>query len=321
MAELCPSQPETKKMLEKLQRRKSETSTIDAKETLHLKEDGDCASFIRHIAALANTGQKGYIYIGVEDKTWVPKGIAEDSPLRMVDSTQQQMNQILATRLDPPINVVYCTHDIDGIMIGVIGVEGTNPPYIVSIGDPKYGGAKTKGKESYIYRGTIYVRRGTESVPANRQSEILEILNGKRDYVEIAMSLVFIGTLVAIGVGVGASLIRFGDLPTAAILGCIWGVVIGWLFNRRLADAFGRFPIGKSGKVIKNIGGLLWGGTMGTYLSYTIVGNILNGKAKPLDPISMGFVVVPLIAVLITLSAMGCAYIGREIFARIRKGR
>jgi hypothetical protein len=321
MGKLCPSQSEIKKMLENLQRRKTEISTIDAKLTLNLKEDGDCASFIRHIAALANTGQKGYIFIGVEDKTWIPKGIPEDSPLLMVDSTQQQMNQILATRLDPPITVVYCTYDIDGIIIGLIGVESTNPPYIISISDPKFGGAKTKGRESNIYRGIIYIRRGTDSVPANRRSEILEILNGKRDYVEIVISLVFIGMLVAIGIGVGSTLIRFGDLPTPIILGCIWGLVIGWLVNKRLADAFGRFPDGKLGKIIKNTGGLLWGGVIGAYLSYTIVGNILNGKTKPLDPISMGLFIAPLLAILFTLPIIGFAYIVYEIYIYTKKGR
>jgi hypothetical protein len=321
MTELSLSQSEAQKMLDRLRNSKSEDSTIDAKESLYLKEDGNCAAFIRHVAALANTGQRSYIFIGVEDKTWMLKGIADDSPLRMVDGTQQQMNQILATKLDPPISVGYRTYDIDDVVIGVVGVEGTNPPYIVSIGDPKYGGTKTKGKESYIYRGTIYVRRGTESVAANRQSEILEILNGKRDYIEIAMSLVFIGALVAIGVGIGASLIRFANTFTAALLGCIWGIVIGWLLNKRLAVAAGRFPIGKLGKAMKNIGGLLWGGAMGMYLSYIVVDSILGGKVKSLDPISMGLIVVPFIAVLITLLVMGYAYVGREIIAYLRRNR
>lgn len=97
MKDLCPPESETRKMLRRIQSGRTELSTIDCKETLDLKEVGDHASFIRHIAALANTGQRSHLLIGVEDKTWALKGIADDSSLRAIDGTQQQMNQILGS--------------------------------------------------------------------------------------------------------------------------------------------------------------------------------------------------------------------------------
>jgi hypothetical protein len=135
------------------------------------------------------------------------------------------------------------------------------------------------------------------------------------------MSLVFIGVLVAIGVGVGASLFHFPDTTTATILGCIWGMIIGWIFNERLANVFGRYPVGIFGKTMKIIIGLLWGGVVGMYLSYTIVGAIISGRVKPLDPVSMGLFVVPVGAVFFTLVIMGYAYVGRELINRLRKGK
>lgn len=296
MKDLCPSQSQAAKMLRRLQTRKSETPNFDAKETLNLKEDGDCASFIRHIAALANTGQRSYLFIGVEDKTWVARGIPAESPLLMVDSTQQQINQILAKKLDPPISVSYCVYEIDGVQIGIVGLNGKNLPYVVSIEDARYGGPKTRGKESYIYRGVIYVRRGTESVPANRQSEIFSVINGKVNYWEIIVAVVFIGLLVSIGVGVGASLLKFPDLYVPTLLGSMWGMMIGWMFHKRLADALGSFPANSVVALAKNVGGVVWGGGIGGYLGYVLVRDISNGKMKIFDPVSMGFFIAPISA-------------------------
>lgn len=62
-------------------------------------------------------------------------------------------------------------------MLGLVAVEGTRAPYIIAIEDQQYGGDRTRGEPSYVYRGAIYVRRGANSVIANRQSEVLEIVN------------------------------------------------------------------------------------------------------------------------------------------------
>jgi len=319
MTELCPSLSEAKRILKRLRQNKSEVSNFDFKETLNLKEDGDRASFIRHIAALANLGQKSGLFIGIEDKTWISKGIPSESPLLKVDVTQQQMNQILAKKIDPSINVEYRVYDIDGLAIGIVGLDGKDPPYVISIEEPRYGGSKTKGKESYIYKGVIYIRHGTASVPANRQREILEVFNGRRDYIEIAVLLVFIGVLVAIGVGIGVSQVRFPDTASAALLGGIWGIIVGWILNKRLADSLGKFPTGTFVRVIRIFGGSLWGGAIGALLSYLVVDKIITGQIKILDPVSMAFVLV-IVAVLVTLIVLGYINLGRDIVNKLRRG-
>jgi len=319
MAKLRPSRREIKKLLETLQKNKSETRNIDAKENLNLKTAGDYALFIRHVAALANTGQVSFLLIGVEDKTWIHKGIPYDSPLQSVDTIQQQMNQALANRLDPRITVCYSTQDIDGLLIGVVGIEGKSPPYIVSIEEPVFGGLKTKGEKSFIYKGSIYSRQGTDNVSVNRQKDLIAILNGKRDSVETAMSLVFIAALVGVGVGLGASLIRFSDPYIAAILGGIWGLMIGWVLNRRLADTMGKFPEGKVGSLTKNLIGPCWGGIMGIYLSFGTINGILTGKIKIYDPVSLGLLIMPIFAGMLAFLAFIAGVIANITYNVIKK--
>ncbi len=318
MSEMYLSQAELGKVLKSLRLNQTESPTLEGKEALELKSDGDRATFIRHVAALANTGQKAYFIIGVENKTWMPKGIVEDSPLKDADSTQQQMNQILANRLDPPLSVRYRTYLIGGTVIGAVEVEGKNPPYIISIEAPAYGGAKTKGNESLIYRGVIYVRRGADSVAANRQSEILQIPEGRRDILGILVSLAFIGVLVGAGVGTGASLIKFADPYVAAILGCVWGLAIGWASHKRLIEAFGTLPAGPFGKIVKNIAGPTWGAIIGMLISYWMIATILSGKAKAIDPVSMGFIVGPLMAFLAVIYVVILVVVVRRFFSTIR---
>jgi len=87
------------------------------------------------------------------------------------------MNQILANRLDPNLFVRYCTYEVSRVLYGLVAVEGKHAPYITAIEDQQYGGDRTRGAPSYIYRGAIYIRRGTNSLVANRQSEVLVIIN------------------------------------------------------------------------------------------------------------------------------------------------
>ncbi len=276
---------QVKSMLRSLQINQAETSNIDCKEDLNIKNDGDCASFIRHTVALANTGRKSYLLLGVENRSWIPTGIPGDSSLNNVDGTQQQMNQVLSNRVDPPITVTYRIRPIDKAIIGIVEIEGKIPPYIISIDHPRYGGKKTKGDDSYIYKGAIYIRRATDSIIATRQSEVLEVLNGRKDFVEIVVALALIGIVVGIGVGVGTSTIRFGDPYASTVLGCMWGVLVGLILNGRLANGFGRFQNNLLGKLMKHTVGSVWGGSVGAYMGYVMVDSILSGKTKSVNPL------------------------------------
>jgi hypothetical protein len=164
-------------LLRRLREHKTELPVYDGKADLPLKTDGDRAFFIRHIAALANNSEPSYLIIGVENKTWKPIGLAENSPLRDSDGTQQQMNHILKDKLDPNISIHYCTYQVaDDVLYGLVTVEGTRAPYIVAIPNRRYGGHRTGGDSDYIYQGAIYYRHGANSVIADRQSTVLEII-------------------------------------------------------------------------------------------------------------------------------------------------
>jgi hypothetical protein len=170
---VIPSQAEFEVLLQRLREQQTESSIVDGKADLPLETEGDRAFFIRHVAALANNTEPSHLIIGVEDKTWDPIGLSEDSPLCDSDQTQRRMNQTLANRLDPNVSVRYRTYEVSGVMLGLVAVEGTRAPYIIAIEDQQYGGDRTRGEPSYVYRGAIYVRRGANSVIANRQSEVL----------------------------------------------------------------------------------------------------------------------------------------------------
>lgn len=301
MTELRPSLKKTKRLILQLQKKNSEATNIDAKGTLNLNTPGDRAFFIRHVAALANCGGEGFLLIGIEDKTWVPIGIPDNSPLQSVDVTQQQMNQALANRLDPRLIVCYITHKINNLVIGVVGIDGINSPYIVSIEKPKYGGLKTKGDESYVFKGAVYTRQGTESVVVDRQRDLIAILSGKIDRVETFTTMISIAAIVSVGVGFGAGLIKFADPYIAAILGGIWGSLIGLVFSKRLADTLGKFSEGVFRRVVKNAIGPAWGVMIGSFLSYIIINGNLTGNLKILDPVSMGFMVAPMLTGILLL--------------------
>ena len=171
------SQSEIEALLESLRQNQTESPTVDGKANIYFDTNGDRAFFIRHIAALGNNVEPSCLIIGVENKTWNLIGLSEDSPLYDADNAQHRLNKILANRLDPNLSVRYRTYEVSGVVIGVVTIEGKRAPYIVAIEDHEYGGPRTRGEPSYIYRGVVYVRHGSNSVIANRQSEISHIID------------------------------------------------------------------------------------------------------------------------------------------------
>lgn len=174
---MLPSLAEFEDLLSRLREQQTESPIVDGKADLSLETEGDRAYFIRHVAALSNNVEPSYLIIGVEDRTWNPIGLPQDSPLRNSDRAQRRMNQILENRLDPNIFVRYRTYEVSGLVFGLVAVEGTRAPYIIAIEDQRYGGDRTQAASDYIYRGVIYVRHGANSVIANRQSKVFEIVN------------------------------------------------------------------------------------------------------------------------------------------------
>ena len=127
-------------LLRRLRDERTESETVDGKQDLPLETAGDRAFFIRHVAALANNVERSYLIIGVEDRTWKPIRLAEDSPLRDSDATQRRMNQALANRLDPHLSVRYRTYQVSGVTYGLVAIEGAKAPYVIAIENQNYGG-------------------------------------------------------------------------------------------------------------------------------------------------------------------------------------
>ena len=174
---MLPSQHELESLINQLREHQTELTTLEGKADIPLDTEGDRAYFIHHVAALANNVVPSYLVIGIEDRTWVPIGLPNGSPLLNSDQTQQRMNQILSNRIDPNLTVRYRTYEVSGFNLGVVAVQGDRAPYIIGINDLSYGGNRTRGEPEYIYRGMTYIRRGPSSIIANRQSDLISIID------------------------------------------------------------------------------------------------------------------------------------------------
>jgi len=154
-----------------------ESPTLDYKQDLPLQTNGDKAEFVKDVIALANSGEKAHIIIGVEDGTGKPVGFK-------TLHTVEQINQILKDKCDPPISVEYVERTILGYRIGVIEIKGENPPYIVSVPD-KFGGSLSANpqKRFSIQRGTVYIRNYNINEGAKRAD--LDTIYNKIKYVAL----------------------------------------------------------------------------------------------------------------------------------------
>jgi hypothetical protein len=158
-----------------------EGPSLDYKEDLPLLTGGDKAGFVKDIIALANSGEKAHMIIGVEDVTGRPVGFK-------TPHTAEQMNQILKDKCDPPISVEYVERNILGYRIGVIEIKGENPPYVVSVPD-KFGGSLSANpqKRFYIERGTVFIRNYNINEGAKRAD--LDKIYNKIKYIALQADL------------------------------------------------------------------------------------------------------------------------------------
>ena len=158
-----------------------EGPSLDYKEDLPLQSDGDKAEFVKDVIALANSGEKSHMVIGVEDVTGKPVGFK--SP-----NTAEKINQILKDKCDPRISVEYVERNILGYKIGVIEIKGENPPYVVSVPD-KFGGSLSSNpqKQFYIQRGTVFIRNYNINEGAKRAD--LDKIYNKIKYIALQADL------------------------------------------------------------------------------------------------------------------------------------
>ncbi len=128
-----------------------EGPNLDYKEELVLGADGEKASFVKDVISLANSGEIAHIIIGVEDGTRKPVGLKQHYMV-------ERLNQILKDKSDPPLRIEYKEIKIIRYDIGVIEIDGSNPPYIIAVPD-RYGS---------IERGTVFVRNINMNEGASR---------------------------------------------------------------------------------------------------------------------------------------------------------
>lgn len=141
--------------------KKEEGPKLDFKAELNLSTEGDKKELTKDVIAMANSrGGRGYILFGIEDKT---KRIIGINP---ADFSEEQIQQIIYNRCDPPIPISVDFFNIEGKTVGALTVyRSSNKPH------------------QMIQNGAFYVRRGSTTGVA-RRSEIANLLqeNGLMTY-------------------------------------------------------------------------------------------------------------------------------------------
>lgn len=153
-------------IIEKLRSNQREWRTVDAKLALILKENGDKAEFIKDIAAMANNFERSYLVIGLKDETFSDVGSLTNH------YTKNDLNQILAGNIDPPVIVDYKEFNIKSNEYALIEVFGNNPPYIIAR-DIVHNSSDRKRVR--VYKGIIFVRHEDRTEGISR-SELERLL-------------------------------------------------------------------------------------------------------------------------------------------------
>ncbi|MEQ8267792.1 MAG: ATP-binding protein [Parvibaculum sp.] len=122
----------------------SESDQIEYKKSFQLRPDHRFSDIVRSIAGLANN-KGGYIFIGVEDRTFKVTGLSDENFLKMDPA---EINRTLASALDPVPHVTKSTIHVGGLDVGVLNVEKHGHPPVVAI----------KNIASDIKEGAIYYR-------------------------------------------------------------------------------------------------------------------------------------------------------------------
>ena len=147
--------------VKKLQRllKKEEGTKLDFKLRLELWNETGKKELAKDVCAIANSkGGRGYIVVGIIDKSKVIEGIKEEELFK-----EEQIQQIISSRCEPPIPVKVDFLDIKDKKVGVITIlTGEQKPYQV--------------REN----GAFYIRRGS-TTDIMRKQELLRIFEENLD--------------------------------------------------------------------------------------------------------------------------------------------
>ncbi len=141
---------DSKKLLSLIKR--EEGTKLDFKLKLELFCETGKKELTKDICAIANSsGGRGYIIVGVEDKTKNIIGIQENDMFK-----EEQIQQIITTRCEPPIPIEVDFVEIKNKKIGVISIyDGEQKPYQVRD------------------NGAFYIRRGSTTDVMRKQELIV----------------------------------------------------------------------------------------------------------------------------------------------------
>jgi Predicted transcriptional regulator containing an HTH domain and an uncharacterized domain shared with the mammalian protein Schlafen len=119
---------------------------LDFKEALHLVNESDKKELTKDVIAIANSrGGRGYIIFGIQDKTKNIIGITAS------DFQEEQIQQIIYNRCDPPVPISIDFIDCENKIIAVLTVYRSNhKPHMM------------------LQNGAFYVRRGSTTDVARR---------------------------------------------------------------------------------------------------------------------------------------------------------
>ncbi|MDO5518278.1 MAG: putative DNA binding domain-containing protein [Clostridium sp.] len=139
--------------------RREEGPKLDFKLRLDISNDAGKRELTKDICAIANSnGGRGYIIVGIQDKTKKIFGIDKNNLF-----TEEQIQQIITSRCEPPIPLQIDFIYIDNKKIGVISIyDGGQRPYQV--------------REN----GAFYVRRGS-TTDIMRKQELIALLEENLD--------------------------------------------------------------------------------------------------------------------------------------------
>ena len=133
--------------------KKIEGPKLDFKQYINIDSDSGKKELAKDVCAIANSrGGRGYLIIGVEDKTKRILGIGE------VNFDEEKIQQIISSRIDPPIPISLETFKYEGKKIAIITIyDGPQKPYQMRD------------------NGSFYIRRGSTN-DTMRKQEIVSAL-------------------------------------------------------------------------------------------------------------------------------------------------
>lgn len=156
-------------IIQRLQATRQEWKTVDAKQELTLEQVGDKAEFVKDVIAMANNREPSYLVIGLKNGAFSPVGTLS------YHYEKNDLNQILADKVDPPLVVQYQEFTIGGNEYAVVEIVGYNPPYIVAR-DLIHN--RRDRKRVRIHKGTMYVRHEDRTEGISR-AELEELFRSK----------------------------------------------------------------------------------------------------------------------------------------------